>query len=85
MAPRHRSRNTWGCGDEERIVQKGMNLVAVVALVAVAAALLMGAVAIRQTFADDIGVDRLGVGARRREGAIHFAFPIAVIVGVRGR
>lgn len=36
---------------------------------------------IRQTFADDIGVDRLGVGAHRREGAIHFAFPIVLIVG----
>jgi ubiquinone/menaquinone biosynthesis C-methylase UbiE len=36
---------------------------------------------IRQTFADDIGVDRLGVGAHRKDGAIHFAFPIVVIVG----
>jgi ubiquinone/menaquinone biosynthesis C-methylase UbiE len=36
---------------------------------------------IRQTFADDIGVNRLGVGAHRRDGAIHFAFPIVVIVG----
>jgi SAM-dependent methyltransferase len=36
---------------------------------------------IRKTFADDIGVDRLGVGAHRRDGAIHFAFPIVVIVG----
>jgi ubiquinone/menaquinone biosynthesis C-methylase UbiE len=36
---------------------------------------------IRQTFADDIGVDRLGVGAHRRDGAIHFGFPIAAIVG----
>jgi SAM-dependent methyltransferase len=36
---------------------------------------------IRQTFADDIGVDRLGVGARHRDGAIHFSFPIMVIVG----
>jgi SAM-dependent methyltransferase len=38
---------------------------------------------IRQTFADDIGVDRLGVGAHRRAGAIHFAFPIVVVVGRR--
>jgi ubiquinone/menaquinone biosynthesis C-methylase UbiE len=38
---------------------------------------------IRQTFADDIGVDRLGVGAHRREGAIHFAFPIVVIAGLK--
>jgi ubiquinone/menaquinone biosynthesis C-methylase UbiE len=36
---------------------------------------------IRQTFAADIGVDRLGVGAHRRDGAVHFAFPIVVIVG----
>jgi ubiquinone/menaquinone biosynthesis C-methylase UbiE len=36
---------------------------------------------IRQTFADDIGVDRLGVGANRRDGAIHFAFPIVLIAG----
>jgi ubiquinone/menaquinone biosynthesis C-methylase UbiE len=36
---------------------------------------------IRQTFADDLGVDRLGLGARRRDGDIHFAFPIVVIVG----
>ena len=35
----------------------------------------------RQTFADDIGVDRLGVGAHRRDGAIHFAFPRVVVVG----
>jgi SAM-dependent methyltransferase len=36
---------------------------------------------IRRIFADDIGVDGLGVGAHRRNGAIHFAFPIVVIVG----
>lgn len=36
---------------------------------------------IRQTFAEDIGVDRLGVAAHRRDGAIHFAFPIVVAVG----
>jgi ubiquinone/menaquinone biosynthesis C-methylase UbiE len=36
---------------------------------------------IRQTFAEDIGVDRLGVGAHRRDGAIHFSFPIVVVVG----
>ena len=39
---------------------------------------------IRQTFAEDIGVDHLGVGAHRRDGAIHFAFPIVVIVGRKG-
>ena len=32
------------------------------------------------TVADDIGLDRLGVGAHRRDGVIHFAFPIAVLV-----
>jgi ubiquinone/menaquinone biosynthesis C-methylase UbiE len=36
---------------------------------------------IRQTFADDIAVNRLGLGAHRRDGAIHFAFPIVVIAG----
>jgi hypothetical protein len=36
---------------------------------------------IRQTFVDDIGVDRLGLGAHWREGDIHFAFPIVLIVG----
>ncbi len=38
---------------------------------------------IRRTFEDDISVDRLGVGAHRKDGAIHFAFPIVVIVGNR--
>jgi SAM-dependent methyltransferase/GNAT superfamily N-acetyltransferase len=36
---------------------------------------------VRQTFADDIGVDRLGVGAHRRDGDIYFSFPIVVIAG----
>ena len=36
---------------------------------------------IRQMFAEDLGVDRLGVGAHRREGTIHYAYPIAVVVG----
>jgi SAM-dependent methyltransferase len=36
---------------------------------------------IRQIIADDIGVDRLGVGAYRRDGAIHFGFPIVVMIG----
>jgi SAM-dependent methyltransferase len=34
---------------------------------------------IRRTFEADIGEDRLGVGARRRDGAVHFAFPIVVL------
>jgi hypothetical protein len=36
---------------------------------------------IRQMFAEDLGVDRLGVGAHHREGTIHYAYPIAVVVG----
>jgi hypothetical protein len=32
-------------------------------------------------FADDLGVNRLGVGAHRREGNLHYAYPIAVVVG----
>ena len=36
---------------------------------------------IRHLFAADVGVDRLGVAAHRKEGNIHFAFPIAVFVG----
>ena len=36
---------------------------------------------IRQNFADDLGVNRLGLGATRKNEAIHFAFPIAVLVG----
>jgi len=34
----------------------------------------------RQAFQDDLGVDRLGLGAHREGGAIHFAFPIVAIV-----
>ena len=36
---------------------------------------------IRRKFAEDLKVDRLGVGAHRREGTIHYAYPIAVVVG----
>jgi ubiquinone/menaquinone biosynthesis C-methylase UbiE len=38
---------------------------------------------VRRTFEHDIGVDRLGVGAHRRGGAIHFSFPIMVIAGLK--
>jgi hypothetical protein len=38
---------------------------------------------IRQKFASDIGVNRLGLGAARKDGAIHFAFPIVLVVGRR--
>jgi hypothetical protein len=37
--------------------------------------------AIRSTFREDEGVDRLGVNARTVDGAIVFTFPIAVFVG----
>jgi ubiquinone/menaquinone biosynthesis C-methylase UbiE len=36
---------------------------------------------IRQMFVEDLGVNRLGVGSHRREGNIHYAYPIAVVVG----
>ena len=36
---------------------------------------------IRQMFLEDLGVNRLGVGAHRRKGSIHYAYPIAVVVG----
>jgi ubiquinone/menaquinone biosynthesis C-methylase UbiE len=36
---------------------------------------------IRKTFADDLDANRLGLGAARKDGAIHFAFPIVVLVG----
>jgi ubiquinone/menaquinone biosynthesis C-methylase UbiE len=38
---------------------------------------------IRQTFEADIGVDRLGVGAHRRDGTVYFAFPFVVLAGQR--
>jgi ubiquinone/menaquinone biosynthesis C-methylase UbiE len=30
---------------------------------------------IRRMFAEDLGVDRVGVGAHRTEGSIHYAYP----------
>ena len=36
---------------------------------------------IRRLFADDLGRDRLGVGARLEGGEVHFAFPTAILVG----
>lgn len=36
---------------------------------------------IRQAFADDIGVNRLGVAVHHQDGAIRFAFPIVLLVG----
>ncbi|HTL89735.1 MAG TPA: methyltransferase domain-containing protein [Leptolyngbya sp.] len=35
---------------------------------------------IRQMLKDDLGIDRLGVAAHLRDGEIHYAYPIAVIV-----
>lgn len=40
---------------------------------------------IRALFAADVGVDRLGVGARRVETAIHYAVPIAIFCGTKKR
>jgi len=40
---------------------------------------------IRQTFVDDVGVDRLGLGVHDKDGAIHFAFPIVVLAGHKSR
>ena len=36
---------------------------------------------VRKIFEDDLGVDRLGVGANRQDDGIHFAFPIVILVG----
>jgi ubiquinone/menaquinone biosynthesis C-methylase UbiE len=36
---------------------------------------------IRQMVAADLGVNRLGVGAHRKDGRIHYAYPVAVVVG----
>jgi ubiquinone/menaquinone biosynthesis C-methylase UbiE/GrpB-like predicted nucleotidyltransferase (UPF0157 family)/8-oxo-dGTP pyrophosphatase MutT (NUDIX family) len=36
---------------------------------------------IRQLVEDDLGVDRLGLGVHRKDGDIHFAYPIVILVG----
>ena len=36
---------------------------------------------VRSIFENDLGVDRLGVGANRQNDGIHFAFPIVIMVG----
>jgi SAM-dependent methyltransferase len=38
---------------------------------------------IRRALADDVGVDRLGVGATRRGGVLYFTFPVAVVAGTK--
>ncbi|MEG3974419.1 methyltransferase domain-containing protein [Microcoleus sp. herbarium8] len=40
---------------------------------------------LRQIFRDDIGVDSLGIGTHLRGDAIHYAVPIAVIVGEKAK
>jgi ubiquinone/menaquinone biosynthesis C-methylase UbiE len=40
---------------------------------------------LRQIFREDIGVDSLGVGAHERGNEIHYAVPIAVIVGEKAK
>lgn len=37
---------------------------------------------IRQLFRDDLGVDRMGLGATERDGLIYFAYPIVILAGV---
>ncbi len=36
---------------------------------------------VRRMFVEDLGVNRLGLGAHLREGTIHYAYPVAVVVG----
>jgi SAM-dependent methyltransferase len=36
---------------------------------------------IRKMFADDLGVNRLGVSAHRRDDDIHYAYPIVALIG----
>ena len=36
---------------------------------------------LRQMYAEDLGVDRLGVGVHRRESKLFFAFPVVILVG----
>jgi ubiquinone/menaquinone biosynthesis C-methylase UbiE len=36
---------------------------------------------IRQLFAEDLNLDRLGLGAYASKGSIHFAYPIVILVG----
>jgi hypothetical protein len=36
---------------------------------------------IRQMFVEDLGVNRLGVGAHRKDGDIHYAYLVVVLIG----
>jgi hypothetical protein len=40
---------------------------------------------IRALFAESLADDAMGVGARRIDGAIHFAYPVAILVARRER
>ncbi len=39
--------------------------------------------AIRRLFEDDLGVNRMGLGVVERDGAIHFAYPVVILAGVK--
>jgi ubiquinone/menaquinone biosynthesis C-methylase UbiE len=36
---------------------------------------------VRQLFIEDVGKNRLGLGIQQKDGAIHFAYPIIILVG----
>jgi ubiquinone/menaquinone biosynthesis C-methylase UbiE len=36
---------------------------------------------IRQMFRDDLGVDRMGLGVEERDGALYFAYTVAIVTG----
>jgi len=40
---------------------------------------------VRAMFLADLGVDKLGMGAHRRDDEIHFAFPVTITVGIKPR
>jgi hypothetical protein len=38
---------------------------------------------VRELIEADVGVDDLGIGARRCDGAVRIVYPIAVVVGTK--
>lgn len=40
---------------------------------------------LRQMYAEDLGVDRLGVGVHRKDGKLFFAFPVVIFVGHKAK
>ncbi|WP_010586936.1 class I SAM-dependent methyltransferase [Schlesneria paludicola] len=36
---------------------------------------------VRQLFRDDVGVNRIGMGAMLKDGAVYYAYPIVIVVG----